>query len=206
MGRDALALGLGTRELARIHEQALTAMESSSRKPGKIRRAESFFTKASTPIVEVHHREPVNTITLNKPKDMTDRRAAELEATNRKLQRGIIRRKVKSDAFQKTGAHQNECLGEALGLQKRLQRGLHQVLAAQEDERRRISHELQDEIAQTLLGINVRLLSLRQKARSRTKGLKNGLKNERASTRRLVVSSAQSVRRFARKLDHHQEE
>jgi hypothetical protein len=70
----------------------------------------------------------------------------------------------------------------------------HQVLAAQEDERKKISRELQDEIAQTLLGINVRLLTLKQEARSNTKGLKN----EIASTQRLVLKSAKSVRRAAR--------
>ena len=70
----------------------------------------------------------------------------------------------------------------------------HQVLAAQENERKKISRELQDEIAQTLLGINVRLLTLKQEARSNTKGLKN----EIASTRQLVLKSAKSVRRAAR--------
>ena len=79
-------------------------------------------------------------------------------------------------------------------MQEGLRQLTHQVLAAQEDERKKISLELQDEIAQTLLGINVRLLSLKQEARSNTKGLKN----EIASTQRLVVKSAQSVRRVAR--------
>ena len=59
---------------------------------------------------------------------------------------------------------------------------------------RKSACELQDEIAQTLLGINVRLLSLKQEARNNTKGLKN----EIASTQRLVVKSAKSVRRVAR--------
>jgi hypothetical protein len=48
-----------------------------------------------------------------------------------------------------------------------------------------------------LLGINVRLLAMKQKARSSTRGLKN----EIASTQRLVVKSAKSVRRFARELN-----
>jgi signal transduction histidine kinase len=69
------------------------------------------------------------------------------------------------------------------------------MLAAQEDERKKISRELQNEIAQTLLGINVRLVSLKQEARNNTKGLKK----EIASTQRLVVKSAQSVRRVARR-------
>ena len=74
------------------------------------------------------------------------------------------------------------------------------MLAAQEDERAKLSHELQDEIAQTLLGINVRLLTLKQQARNNSKGLKN----EIASTQRLVVRSAKAVRRVARELGLHQ--
>ena len=64
---------------------------------------------------------------------------------------------------------------------------------------KKISHELQDEIAQTLLGINVRLLSLKRGAGSNTKSLKD----EIASAQRLVAKSARSVRRFARELGEH---
>ena len=60
-----------------------------------------------------------------------------------------------------------------------------------------LSGELRDEIAQTLLGINVRLLSLKQCGQSDL----NGLKNEIANTQRLVVESAKSVRRFAHELN-----
>jgi signal transduction histidine kinase len=71
-------------------------------------------------------------------------------------------------------------------------------MVVQENERKKISLELQDEIAQTLLGINVRLLSLKQQSRNSTKGFKN----EIASTRRLVVESAKSVRRVAREIGY----
>ena len=88
------------------------------------------------------------------------------------------------------GKCHDKCLEESLELQNCLRQLTHRVLAAQEDERKKLSHELQDEIAQTLLGINVRLLSLKQGDRNNTKGLKN----EIASTQRLVVKSAKSVR------------
>ena len=68
------------------------------------------------------------------------------------------------------------------------------MLVEHEDERKIISRELQDEIAQTLLGINVRLLSLQQEARSNSRGLKKGI----ASTQRLVAKSVRSVGRAAR--------
>jgi len=72
-------------------------------------------------------------------------------------------------------------------------------MVAQEDDRLKLSHELRDEIAQTLLGINVRLLLLKQAARNKAKGLKN----EITSTQRLVVRSATLVRQLARELDNH---
>jgi len=152
LGGGALALGLGMRALARIHRQALTALELPSRNRRINGRAENFFTKACTRVMEAHHREPADKITLNRLKDRTNRRTAELETRNRELQRGIVRRKAKEHAFRKSGDHQSKCLGEALELQKRLQRGSHRVLAAQEEERWKLSHELQDEIGQTLWG------------------------------------------------------
>jgi signal transduction histidine kinase len=122
------------------------------------------------------------------------RRTAELAATNGQLQRGVPQRKSVEAALKQSGEHYAKLLKESLQLQERLRRLTHQLLAAQEDERTDISRELQNEIAQTLLGINVRLLSLKQEARSNTKDFKN----EIADTQRLVAKSARSVRRVAR--------
>jgi len=194
LGRRAVVLGLETLELARIHERALATLELSNSKNGVIKRAKMFFTEATIPIVETHRTARRSKIQLNRLNETLSQRTEELAATNRQLQRGVVRRKVIEDAFEKDGKHHNKRLEESLQLQKRLRQLTHRVLAAQEDERKKISCELQDEIAQTLLGINVRLLSLKQEARSNTKGLKN----EIASTQRLVLKSARSVRRFAR--------
>jgi len=85
-------------------------------------------------------------------------------------------------ALKKSGIHYSRLLKESLQLQAGLRQLTHEVLASQEEERRKISLELQNEIAQTLLGINVRLLSLKQEAKLNTKGLQN----EIANTRQLV--------------------
>ena len=111
------------------------------------------------------------------------------------MQRGILRRKSVEAALQKSGVHYAKLLKDSLNLQKALRQLTHQVLAAQEEERKKISLELQDEVAQTLLGINVRLLSLKQVSRNNSKGLKL----EIASTQRLVAKSAKSVQQVARK-------
>jgi signal transduction histidine kinase len=195
LGRRAVLLGVETLELARIHERALATLKLSKSKNGFIEQAEIFFAEALTPIVEKHRAARQSKIQLKRLKEMLGRRTAELAATNRQLQRGIIRRKSVEAALKKSGEHYARLLKDSLRLQEGLRQLTHQVLAAQEEERRKISRELQDEIAQTLLGINVRLLSLKQEARSNTEGLKN----EIASTQRLVVKSASSVRRVARK-------
>jgi signal transduction histidine kinase len=119
---------------------------------------------------------------------------------NQRLRKAVIWRKTIMDATPNSGKTPRNNLKESLRLQKQLRQLTHQVLAAQEDEREKISHELQDEIAQTLLGVNVRLLLLKQAARNQAKGLKN----EIASAQRLVLESATLVRKLARELVNHQ--
>lgn len=199
LGRRALALGVETLELARIHERAVHTLKLSERKAGSIKRAEIFFAEALTPIVETHRAARRSRIQLDRLNGMLGRRTVELAASRRQWRRGVVRRKVLEAAAGKNGRRHQKCLQESLELQSHLRQLTHRALAAQEDERHQISHELQDEIAQTLLAINVRLVSLKQKARSNTRGLKQ----EIASTQRLVVKSARSVRRFARELQRH---
>ena len=194
LGRRAVVLGLETLELARIHERALVTLEAASGKDGIVKRAEIFFTEALIPIVETHRAARQSKIHLNRLNETLGRRTAELAVTHRQLQRGILRRKSVEAALKKSGEHYARLLKESLRLQEGLRQLTHEVLASQEEERKKISLELQNEIAQTLLGINVRLLSLKQEARLNTKGLKN----EIASTQRLLLKSAQSVRQVAR--------
>ena len=97
----------------------------------------------------------------------------------------------------KNGTGHDKSLEESLELQKCMRQLTHRLLAAQEDERNKISHELQDEIAQMLLGINIRLVSLKQENRSNASGLKKKI----ASAQCLIEKSAKSVRQLARKLE-----
>lgn len=70
------------------------------------------------------------------------------------------------------------------------------LLAVQEAERRRISRELHDVIAQTLTGITVHLASLQTPGTTSTKELHHKI----ALTRRIVEKSIDLVYRFARDL------
>jgi signal transduction histidine kinase len=195
LGRRAVVLGLETLDLARMHERAVTALELRSKKDGFIERARIFFTEAIMPIEETHLAARKAKTHLHQLTEMLGRRTVELAATNGQLRQSVVRRKTVEAALKKSGERFARLLKDSVQLQDGLRQLTRQVLAAQEEERHKISHELQDEIAQTLLGINVRLISLKQEARINTRGLKK----EIASTQRLVAKSAQSVRQAARK-------
>ena len=194
MGREAVALKLETLDLARIHEQSLVDMGLSEANNAFTKLAGIFFTEANTLIEETHGAARETRGQLDRMMAALDERTEQLALSKQQLQKGVARRKLMEDDFAARGRQHQKCLEESLELQENLRRLTHKVLAAQEDERRQIGRELQDEIAQTLLGINVRLLSLKQEARGNSKGFKK----EIASTQKLVLKSAKSVRRVAR--------
>src|SRR3984885_8637321 len=81
-------------------------------------------------------------------------------------------------------------------MQGQLRQLSRQILSTQEEERKRISRELHDVIAQTLTGINVRLGALKKAAASNTTHLDRNI----AETQRLVEKSVDLVHEFAREL------
>ena len=193
LGCQAAALDLETLDLARIHEAALATLEASSSRNGIISRAEIFFTEAITPIEETHRAALKTNVHLSRLNKTLGRRTVDLAASHRSLKQDIAQRKTAEQALKKSGEHSRKLLKESRRLQQHLQRLTHQILSAQEDKRKKISHDLHDEIAQTLLGINVRLLTLKREAAVNSHSLKNDI----ASTQRLVDKSVKSINRFA---------
>lgn len=196
LGRQAVSLGLETLDVAGIHRGALATVEASSNRDGMIKRAEIFFAEAVTPIEKTHHAALKANAHLNQVNKTLHRRTAELAAANRSLKQSIARRKTVEKALKKSGAHSEKLLKESRHLQKHLRRLTHRILSVQEDKRKKVSHDLQDEIAQTLLAINVRLWTLKKVNAVNAKGFKK----EIASTQRLVDKSVGSIDRFAREL------
>src|SRR4029079_122803 len=81
-------------------------------------------------------------------------------------------------------------------MQEHLHHLSRKILHAQEQERKRISRELHDEIGQSLTAVNVKLATLKKEALADTKDLKKAI----SSTQRLVERSMNTVHRFAREL------
>src|ERR1017187_4652792 len=95
-----------------------------------------------------------------------------LSASGRSLKQGIAQRKSMAAALKQSREHYKALLDESLALQHHLRPLTHQLLLVQEAERKKLSRELRDEIAQTLMGINVRLLTLKRAATSNKVTLK----------------------------------
>jgi signal transduction histidine kinase len=201
LGRQAVAQGLETLDLARIHDEALTTLDSSIHKDGTMKRAEAFFTEALNPVEKTHRAALKANVHLSQLSKTLGRRMTDLAASNRSLKQGIVRRKAAEKALKKSGEQSQKLLRESRRLQKHLQNFTHRIRAAQEGKRKKISHDLQNEIAQTLLGIRFRLLSLKQQAAVDTEGLEKEIGN----TRQLVDKSMKSIKRFAREFGKHHE-
>jgi signal transduction histidine kinase len=199
LGRQAVSLGLETRDLARIHKEAVATLDTGSTRDGVIRRAKLFFIEANVPVEKVHHAAVEANGRLSQLTNMLGERALGLAASGRSLKKGIARRKKVEAALKKSGGNSKKLLRESHRLQQHLRHLTHQLLSAQEEKRKRIGRDLQDEIAQTLLGINVRLISLRAAAAADA----NGLAKKIASTLRIVDLSLKTMKRFARGLGYH---
>jgi signal transduction histidine kinase len=198
-GQQAQAAGLQTMDLARLHEQILVAEvlpgQRESRRAGIIRRAGFFFSEAITPLEDSPRSESA-AAHLNKTVELLSQRTVELAAANVALQLEIVQRRAVEEALKKSERHYSRLLEESDRLQQQLRQLSRQILQAQEEERREISRELHDVIAQTLTGINVRLAALARAASLNTMGLDQNI----VKTQKLVAKSVEIVHQFAREL------
>jgi signal transduction histidine kinase len=130
-----------------------------------------------------------NNITKRKRAEAAQRRVEVLTASNRKLEQEIGRRHAVETSLRRSEQHQTR-------LMQQLRQLSHQILHAQEEERKRISRELHDEIAQSLVGINIHLAALTRETANNPKQLQDKI----ARTQLLVQQSVEVVHRFAREL------
>src|SRR5438445_11817756 len=109
--------------------------------------------------------------------------------SNRQLKLEIAQRKSAEKSLMRSEQHYSRLLEQSRHMQEQLRLLSRQLLLAQEEERKKISRELHDVIAQTLSSINVELATLKNKAAFNTKSLERSI----ARTQRLVVRSVDIV-------------
>jgi signal transduction histidine kinase len=200
LGRAALGCGLEARDLALMHEHALISLAAvddfGATGKGPIKRAAHFFTQALLPLEAAQRATRTSNRLLQQRNETLRLHTAALARGNRRLEREITRRKAGEVVIRNGKEQYQKLFAESQIMQKKLRDVTHQILAAQEAERKEISRELHDEVVQTLVGINVQLSALSKGASA---GL-HTLKEKIARTQRLVEHSVNAVHRFAREL------
>jgi signal transduction histidine kinase len=196
-GAQALASGLDTLDLAKIHDHALLALLADlplSITPEDLtRRAEVFFTEAIMPIEGTHRLALEAATDLQQASSSLERRTLDLADSRQVLQEQITGRRMAEDSLRMNEEASSQLLKDSRMLEEHLQEMARKVLSANEAERKKMSHQLNDEIAQSLLVINLRMLALKKD----TAANHAELALEVAATQRLVDDSAILIRRLA---------
>jgi signal transduction histidine kinase len=123
-------------------------------------------------------------------------RTKELATSNKKLKSEIAQRKSVEKSLRTSEQTTVHLLQESRRMQEELRLLSRRLLSAQEEERKRISRELHDVVAQALTGINVRLSLLKTQSLASTRDLQKKI----ATAQLLVLKSVEVVHRFARDL------
>jgi signal transduction histidine kinase len=192
--------GTDMRDLARIHEH--TVIEKAllgcpaKRRDKVIRLAGSFYAAVITPHEKAKHGRAEVFINRGRLIAQLSRRTVELAASNVEWRMEITRRNTVELELRKKELRCQRLLVEATEMREHSRQQSRRIISAQEDERKRISHELHDVIAQTLMAINVHLATLKMEAELNTAGLGSNI----TRTQELVINSVGVVHQFARTL------
>lgn len=198
LGREALAAGLRTPDLARLHEQVMVAdllpACPANQRATLRRQAGRFFATAVATLERVEKCPACERLT--RAVDVLGRRTVELAWSNLKFSAENARRKAVEKELKQSERHYAESLKQSEFLREQLRRLSRQMLSSQEEERKKISRELHDVIAQALTAINVRLANLKTEASLNTTDLARKID----ATQQIVMKSVEAVHQFAREL------
>jgi signal transduction histidine kinase len=202
LGVRALKLGVGALGMAVMHERALTFMlkheESRLKDERVIENICAFFANALLPIesnlngkeggeLKRHVKMIVESLTI---------RTVQLATTKAELKKEIDHRQAIELALRGSERSSTQILEKSRRMQEDQRLLSRRILSAQEEERKTISRELHDVVAQILTGIHVRLEALAATSGADTRALNQRIK----TTQRLLEKSVNKIHRFARDL------
>ncbi len=197
LGTEAVNVGLETLDLAKVHHQALETLIlptcSSVMRDEMTLRAEVFFTEAIVPIEKTHRFALEAHADLQQLQERLGQRTLDLAESNRDLQQGITKRMTAEAALENSERVSGQLLHDSRLLEQQLKDMTRQIMSADEVERKKMSLQLHDDIGQTLLGIHMRLLTLKTQMVARHAGLNQ----EIATTQRLVEAAVKTINQFA---------
>ncbi len=200
LGTRASKLGIVTKDLVDLHQEALLAVEPESEEGTasdfELQQGALFFAEAAS-AMDVAAEEPKSTtVRLRSIIKVLSERTKELAASNENLETEISCREKVEDALRLSEQTSSKLLLHSKRLQEELRQFSRRLLLLQEEERKRISRELHDVVAQALAALHVRLSSVKVQTTANAKDLQKQI----AATQRLVRDSVDVVQRFAQEL------
>lgn len=151
LGRLMIFKRSGVMALASAHQEAVLSVLSSARGAEELKRlcqlAGAFFIESLWPIEVIQRGFAEANLVLQNLNTQLAERARELSVANSRLSQEIAERREVEEALRRS--------------ERSLRQLSSQILFAQEEERKRISRELHDEVGQALTAINMNLTMLR---------------------------------------------
>lgn len=196
-GRAAMNAGLGVFDVIRLHHQALIDgvlprdVEAAYLAPA----LESFLLEVLSPFEAAHRGFRRALERMQQLNEALAERNHALASVNAQLQKEIANRERTEAELRESKDHYQSLFQQARAMEESLRDLSGQVLTAQEEERKRISRDLHDEIGQTLTAVNVTIAILKKHAL----GDRN-FEEKVSEAEKLLAQSMETVHRFAREL------
>jgi hypothetical protein len=190
LGRQAVALDLEILEVAHLHRSAIEVRKISRSQGDHFKLAEGFSAEATAPIVALHSAAYRNTRMMNRLKQSVRERTSALSQARSNLRHHSLKSRSAEAAVKANSNHCGNLPKDSSMERNGLLRPAREVLKAREQQRSEISHELREDIDQTLIEINARRLSLLAKAGKDSDGFFDDI----VKTQRLVAESLRSMR------------
>ncbi len=197
IGLTAVQHGIETLKMANMHEQAMALLLPAENSPNGqkelTRKASAFFAEVIMPIEGTHRGARADSADFEQLNTNLRQRTADLTESNRKLRIQIEERKSAETALKASEHSSRQLLRDSQLLERNVKEMTREILSATENERYAMSLRLNDEIAQTLLGINIRMIALKNEI-----AVNHANHNDEIDMiQQLVEDSAEMIKRLA---------
>lgn len=160
------------------------------------RSASAFLAESLSPFEMTHRGFRNANRELRELNEALEEKNHQLATTNNKLKREIAVRKHVEKELRESEEHYRELLVQARMMQENLRYLSCQILNVQEEERKRISRELHDEVGQALTAVNVNLAVLKKAVNGKGGQLRRKIRDAQA----LLEQTMETVHNFSREL------